>query len=57
MHPYFLQSLAAERTRDMHQQATAMRRAGRARRGRPASPAADVTPRTRQRLAHGAGRL
>jgi hypothetical protein len=57
MHPYFLQSLAAERARDMRQQATTMRAARRAHRGQPASPAGSVVLRTGQRLAHAAARL
>jgi hypothetical protein len=57
MHPYFLQSLAAERARDMRQQATTTRTARRARRGQAASPAGGRALRTGQRLAHAAARL
>jgi hypothetical protein len=57
MHPYFLQSLAAERTRDMRKQATTMRSARQARRNQSAGPAGGVTRRTGHRLVHGAVRF
>lgn len=56
MHPYFLQSLAAERARDMRQQATATRTARQARRDQPTRLAGSVALRTGQRLAHTAAR-
>jgi hypothetical protein len=52
MHPYIVQSVAAERTRDMRSRATATRRARLARRGRPASPARAAAGRGGRRLAH-----
>ncbi len=45
MHPYILQSLAAERTRDMRQRSTASRFARLTRRGR-AAPAGPQPPRS-----------
>jgi hypothetical protein len=55
MHPYFLQSLAAERARDMRQQVTTTRTVRQARRDQPAAGGRAL--RTGQRLAHAAARL
>jgi hypothetical protein len=52
MHPYILQSLAAERTRDMRAQAKATERARLTRRSRPAAPVQAATRRDGRRLAH-----
>jgi hypothetical protein len=46
MHPYILQSLAAERARDMRQRSTASRFARLTRRGRRAAPAGPQPPRS-----------
>jgi hypothetical protein len=52
MHPYIVQSVAAERTRDMRSRAKATERARLVRRGRPASPARAAAVRGGRRLAH-----
>jgi hypothetical protein len=52
MHPYIVQSVAAERTREMRSRAKASGRARLARRGRPASPATAAAIRGGRRLAH-----
>jgi hypothetical protein len=52
VHPYIVQSLAAERTRDMRNRATATRRARLARRGHLDGPVRAAAIRGGRRLVH-----